>query len=185
MKNVPLSCLVVAGLCLAVGAVPEAPPRSEVLVIGKVSDNPHKHFRALKPIADYAVAQMQDLGIKKAKVLMAKDNQTMIRYLQEGRVDWVTETPFSAIQFANQADAKVVLRRWKKRMPNYHTLFFTRQDSGVKTLADLRGRRIALEDEGSTTAYFLPLLMLVQEGSLLCAWRRRTRSHRQTRSAIC
>ena len=162
-KAICFCCLIATAVGLAGSALAGEVPRSEVLVIGKVSDNPRKHFLYLKPIADYAVAQMGDLGIKKAKVLMAKDNETMIRYLKEDKVDWVSETPFSAIQFHQETNAKMVLRRSKKKAPDYHTLFFTRQDNGIETLADLRGRTIALEDSGSTSGYFLPILLLRRE----------------------
>ena len=46
----------------------------------------------------------------------------------------------------------------------YRTVFIARTDSGIETLADLRGRTIAFEDRGSTTAFLLPLAMLRRRG---------------------
>lgn len=134
------------------------------LVIGKVSQNPKKHYRYLKPIAEYVAERMRDLGVRRAKVLMAPDNRRMIEYLRQGRVDWVTETVMSASIFAEEAGAEILLRKWKKGVPRYRTIFFARNDSGIRSLADLPGRTLALEDDGSTSSYYLPLSILIGEG---------------------
>ena len=138
--------------------------RNQTLVIGKVTKNPKKHYKKLRPIADYVVSHMEDLGITQAKVLMAKDNRQMISYLRQGRVDWVTDTPFTAVLFEEKAGAEILLRKWKKGVPDYHTIFFCRKESPIRTLDDLVGKTIAFEDPGSTTAYLVPAAALLQRG---------------------
>jgi phosphonate transport system substrate-binding protein len=166
------------GLCLAAGALlyggnaaatgvpagaaPEV--RAHTLVIGKVSSNPRKHYLRLKPMVDYVAERMGALGITRGEVLMARDNAQMIQYLREGRVDWVTETLYSAVLYERAGVAESVLRKWKKGVAEYRTLFFTRMESDIRTPADLRGRRLGLEDPGSTTAFFEPLMILRDEG---------------------
>lgn len=147
---------------LLLGSV--APGAAAELVIGKVSSNPKKHYRYLKPIADYVAAQMADLGITGAKVLMAKSDQQMIRYLRQGRVDWVTETAFGTIIYQDAGVSEPLVRKWKKGVPDYHTIFIARRDSGISSLADLAGRTLAFEDPGSTTAYLVPYATLLDAG---------------------
>ncbi|RDH86420.1 MAG: phosphate-binding protein [endosymbiont of Escarpia spicata] len=115
-------------------------------------------------MVDYVGKKMRDLGITHTRVLMARNNAQMIRYLREGKVDWVTETVFSSLAFRDQAGAEIILRKWKKGVPGYHTVFFTRKESDIHTLKDLQGRRLALEDPGSTTAFFVPMTILFREG---------------------
>ena len=134
------------------------------LVLGKVSDNPKKHYMYLKPMVDYMADRMADLGITEGKVLMARDNQQMIDYLKAGKVDWVTETPMSAAIFHEKAGAEYLVRKWKKGVSSYYTVFFTRKDSGINSLADLKGKSIAFEDPGSTSAFFIPAAILIQQG---------------------
>ena len=136
----------------------------DTLVIGKVSSNPKKHYGYLKPIADYAAARMQDLGVQKAEVLMAPNNEQMVAYLEQGKVDWITETLFSSLIFQERAGTEILLLKWKKGVPKYHTIFIVRKDSGINSLADLKGKTLALEDPGSTTAFFLPLAELLDAG---------------------
>lgn len=136
----------------------------DTLVIGKVSSNPKKHYGYLKPLADYAAARMQDLGVRRAEVLMAPSNERMITYLEQGKVDWITETLFSSLIFQERAGAGILLLKWKKGVPEYHTIFIARKDSGISSLADLKGKTLALEDPGSTTAFFLPIAELLDAG---------------------
>lgn len=131
-------------------------------VVGKVSDNPRKHYQFLKPMADYLADQLRDLGYTEGKVLMAKNNRQMVRYLTQGKVDLVTETAFSAVVFQKKADAKLLLRKWKKGVPEYHTVIFARRDSGIESLQDLKGKKIAFEDRGSTTAFYVPASVLLR-----------------------
>lgn len=136
----------------------------DTLVIGKVSSNPKKHYGYLKPLADYAAARMQDLGVQGAEVLMAPSNEQMIAYLEQGKVDWITETLFTSLIFQERTGAEMLLLKWKKGVPEYHTIFITRKDSGISSLADLKGKTLALEDPGSTTAFFLPIAELLDAG---------------------
>ena len=142
----------------------QAEARQEVLVLGKVSTDPHQHYQHLKNMVDYVAARMQDLGIRRGEVLIARDNQQMIQYLREGKVDWVGETVFSGILFEQKANAEILLRRWKKGVPTYRTVFITRKDSGIRQLSDLIGKTIAFEDPGSTSAYFIPVAELLSAG---------------------
>ncbi len=134
------------------------------LVIGKISPDPKKHYRYLKPMAEYVVSKMGDLGYTRAKVLMAKNNRQMARYLRRGKVDWVTETPFSAMTLKHKTGAELLVRKWKKQVPEYHTVFFTRNDSGIEKLEDLKGRTIVFEDPGSTSAFYIPASILIDQG---------------------
>ncbi|MFQ5850569.1 MAG: phosphate/phosphite/phosphonate ABC transporter substrate-binding protein [Candidatus Binatia bacterium] len=141
-----------------------AGPRRETLVIGRVSENPKKHYNRLKTMVDYVASHLKDLGIRRGSVLIAKDNRQLIQYLKEGKLDWVTETPLSAFIFRDETGAEIMVRKWKKGAPEYHTLFFTRKDSGIESIEDLKGKKIAFEDPGSTTGYFVPVAMLKRAG---------------------
>lgn len=138
--------------------------RKGTLVIGRVSDNPKKHYKRLEPMVAYVVSHLKDLGITRYGILMAKNNQEMIEYLKEGKVDWITETPFSALIFCEETGAEIMVRRWKKGVPDYYSVIFTRNDSGIESLKDLKGKKIAFEDPGSTTSYYVPMAMLKKAG---------------------
>lgn len=58
----------------------------------------------------------------------------------------------------------MVLLKHKKGVPTYHTVFFTRQDSGIESLEDLKGKVITFEDKGSSTGFFIPAAILLEAG---------------------
>lgn len=152
-------------------------PRDEhMLVIGKITSNPKKHFKSAGAIVKYVVARTRDLGIEHARVLFAKDVEQMLDYLRGGKVDWIAETPFTAIELHDRAGAEFLLRRWKQGASEYWTVFFARRDSGIDSLDDLKGKTIAFEHPRSTTAFHVPASLLIRHGLKLVP----LDSHRQT-----
>ena len=127
-----------------------------VLVLGRISDNPQAHYEQLKPLLDYVVPRMRDVGVTEGRILMARDAQQMASYLRRGRVDWVTETAGTAMQLQQDARAQPLLLTERNGVNRYHTVFFARRDSGIDSLRDLRGRSIAFQNPASTSAYFVP-----------------------------
>ena len=95
---------------------------------------------------------------------MARDAQQMTSYLRRGRVDWVTETAGTAMQLQKRAGAKPLLLTERGGVSRYHSVFFARKDSGIDSLADLKGRSIAFQSTASTSSYIVPASTLVEHG---------------------
>jgi phosphonate transport system substrate-binding protein len=136
----------------------------DTITIGYVSDDPQQHYQRFKAFVDYIAKNLEYMGIRKGKVLLAKDNHQLIKYLRENKVDIVNETPYSTIIYMEKAGLRPLLRAWKKGVPRYNSYIFIRKDSGINSLKDLRGKVIAFEDPGSTTGYFLPKIAIIKEG---------------------
>ncbi|MFO1494256.1 MAG: phosphate/phosphite/phosphonate ABC transporter substrate-binding protein [Lysobacterales bacterium] len=134
------------------------------LVLGRVSDDPRVHYARLRPLLDYVVPRMADLGIREGRVLMARDAQQMTSYLRQGKVDWITETSGAALGFVERAQARILLRARRGGLYDYHSVFFTRRESSIQQLADLRGRALGFQHPMSTSAYLVPASMLLQAG---------------------
>ncbi len=138
-----------------------------VLVLGRISDDPKAHYEQLKSLLDYVVPRMSDVGIREGRILMAKDAQQMASYLRRGRVDWVTETAGTGMMLRQRAGAKTLLLTERDGTSHYHTVFFARADSDVKSLDDLHGHSVAFQRPSSTSAYFLPATELLHRGNSL------------------
>ena len=138
-------------------------PRA-VLVLGRISDDPKTHYEQLKPLLDYVVPRMADVGIREGRVLMARDPQQMASYLRRGQVDWVTETAASAMLLEDRSQATPLLLTERDGVSSYRTVLFARRDSGLNDLDALRGRSIAFQNNASTTAYFVPVIELLRRG---------------------
>ncbi|MBK9658050.1 MAG: phosphate/phosphite/phosphonate ABC transporter substrate-binding protein [Rhodanobacteraceae bacterium] len=137
---------------------------STTLVLGRVSDDPKAHYERLKPLLDYAVAHMADLGIREGRVLMARDAQQMVSYLRQGKVDWISETSGAAIGFEERAHARILLRARRGGLFDYRTVFFARKDSGIRSIDQLAGRSLGFQHPMSTSAYLVPAAILLDRG---------------------
>jgi phosphonate transport system substrate-binding protein len=135
-----------------------------VLVLGRISDDPKTHYQQLKPLLDYVVPRMRDVGITEGRILMARDAQQMTSYLRRGRVDWVTETAGNSMLLQQRAGAEPLLLTERNGVSRYHSIFFARRDSGIASLADLKGRSIAFQSTASTSAYLVPAATLLDAG---------------------
>lgn len=135
-----------------------------VLVLGRISDDPKHHYEQLKPLLDYVVARMGDVGIREGRILMARDAQQMSSYLRRGLVDWVTETSGTGMSLSGRAGAEPLLLTERDGVAGYRTLFVTRRDSGIGGIDDLRGHSIAFQNSSSTSAYFVPASELLARG---------------------
>jgi phosphonate transport system substrate-binding protein len=154
-------------LLLAAVAVPAASPGTApgaVLVLGRVSDNPKADYARLRPMLDYVVPKLAEVGIREGRILMARDTQQMLSYLRRGKVDWLSETAGAAVTWQERASARLLLQTERGGMWTYQSLFFARTDSGIRSLADLRGRAIAFQNAASTSAYFLPAAEILGAG---------------------
>ncbi|GAB2504945.1 phosphate/phosphite/phosphonate ABC transporter substrate-binding protein [Pseudoxanthomonas sangjuensis] len=162
------------GLALAFsGMVADAaeratPPASgddqRILVLGRISDDPKAHYEQLKPLLDYVVPRMRDVGITGGRILMARDPQQMTSYLRRSRVDWVTETAGNAMLLQQRAGAEPLLLTERNGVSRYHSVFFARRDSDISSLPDLKGRSIAFQSTASTSAYMVPAASLLDAG---------------------
>jgi phosphonate transport system substrate-binding protein len=136
-----------------------------VLTIGSLSLSPGREHEVVQPFADYLAARLRPVGIGHGRVVVVESMRGMVEELAAGRIDLYIDSPFPVAFVAEHGSGlKVLLRRWKRGAGAYRSLIFARADSGIGTLADLRGRMIAFGEPFSTTGYLLPKTALVAAG---------------------
>ena len=150
-------------LGLWLGLLPSlARAEGDTLVLGRISDDPKAHYEQLKPLLDYVVPRMGDVGIRQGRILMARNERQMASYLRSGRVHWVTETAAGGIMLRQRGAAVPLLRTDRGGSGEYASVIFVRKDSAVRSLSDLRGRSIVFQTPASTSAYIVPAYEMLQ-----------------------
>lgn len=150
----------------AVAAQARAPGELKTFSLGIVSETHQKeieeHFR---DFVRYVTRKLSSGPEIEGKVWIASTPFELAKLLEQRRVDFYMESayPTYVINFTHGA-GKLLLRRWKSGMADYHSVIFTRRDSGMKRLEDLKGKTIVFEDAGSTSGYLLPKLFLQRRG---------------------
>lgn len=140
---------------------------AETLVLAQLSDRPKKDFKQLRPMAKHVAKHLGHVGITRAEVRLFSELDELVEAVKNGDVHWVTETPYSAAVLVHEADAVPLVMKWKSRQQRYQTLIYTHKDSGLKSLGDLSGKRIAFEHNNSFSSYYLPRLILEKQGQSL------------------
>jgi phosphonate transport system substrate-binding protein len=121
-----------------------------------------EHFRDL---VNYVTRKLAPASNIEGKVVVAPTPFELVKLLEQKRVDFYMESvyPTYTINYVHGA-GKTLLRRWKGGMAEYQSLIFTKRDSGIRRLDDLRGKTIVFEDPGSTSGYLMPKFFLQRNG---------------------
>lgn len=142
----------------------DTPTTSEAtteIVLGDVSaDEPLRKIEQFQPLADYLAANLQEFGIGAGEVKIVRDLSTMAENLDSGEIDLYFDSPYPSLTVMSLSEAQPLLRQSKEGVDEYYSVFFTNNDSGIETLADLKGQILGLDTEYSTSGYFLPTIYL-------------------------
>ena len=159
------TCLIAGVIALVLGAAAQvhaagqAPVKS--ITLGFVSEKPQPEIEGR--FQDFMRYVGQKLSVE-TKVVAAPTVSQLTRLLDEKKVDFYMDSPYPTYLVNRQGAARLLLRRWKSGMAEYHSIIFAKKNSRVNGLGDLKGKIIAFEDPGSTSAYFLPKVFLLKKG---------------------
>ncbi len=87
-----------------------------------------------------------------------------IEAMGAGKADIVWFPPFSYVLAHEKVGAKLLLMTVRNGSKSYHGYIVVRKDSGIKSLADLKGKRFAFVDPLSTSGAVYPKLLLKENG---------------------
>jgi phosphonate transport system substrate-binding protein len=138
------------------------PARAErpVLRVSAIPDEaPTELVRKFKPLGEYLEAQ---LGAE-VKFLPVSDYPATVEGLAGGHLDLVWLGGFTFVQARKRTgSARPLVQR--EEDAQFHSRFITRADSGIASLADLRGKSFAFGSPSSTSGHLMPRWFLQQAG---------------------
>jgi phosphonate transport system substrate-binding protein len=107
----------------------------------------------------------QALGMP-VKPFVAADYNGVIEALRSKRLDVAYLGPFSYVLGTTVADieAFAVAETKKAGRTSYQSYIITHKDSGIKTVADLKGKNFAFVDPSSTSGHLFPKAGLIKAG---------------------
>ena len=140
----------------------ETKKEEKVIKMGFVPlKNSEKLVEDLKPISDYLCER---LGVK-VEAFTASNYIGVVEGLGSGSVDFGIIPPFSSLLAQKQSNAKPILTsKGKTGKPGYTAELYVRKDSGIKSLQDVKGKKVAFVDPSSSSGYIYPGAMLVNAG---------------------
>ena len=152
------SCLLV-GLAFrqALGA------QNQILVFGRVNDDPVKSIRERQEFVDYLARKLAPLGIGSGRLLVVDKMHLLARALKDGKVDLFHDSVVPTMALSRWSGSIPILRQWKYGAADYSGIIVVRKNSGINTLADLRGKIVGFDEPHSTSASVLPRMLLEEK----------------------
>lgn len=143
-------------------AAPAPVQAQERLTIGLLPEmNVFKQRERFEPLARYLAAQT---GVQVELTMLSRYGNIIDR-LKSGKIDAAFLGSFTGalaiLQFGAEPLARPVNPDGKV---TYHGLIFVRRDSGINTVADMQGKRLALVEKATTAGYVFPLVYLKKHG---------------------
>jgi phosphonate transport system substrate-binding protein len=124
------------------------------------SENMEEIQRNAQPLIE---KMSQKLGME-VQPFITTDYTGLVEAFRGGKLDAAFLTPASYVMAHSEAGVNVILKAKRGTKPYYHSVIFTRTDSGVNSLTDLKGKTFAFGDTLSTAGYIYPLKMLKAAG---------------------
>lgn len=149
-------------------------------VVSEISrSNVEDNFR---DFARYVARKLSGSSPVEGRVVVAPTPFQLAKLLGQKNVDFYLESPYPTyvVNYVHGA-GKLLLRRWKGGVAEYHSLIFAKRDSGIKSVEDLRGHTIVFEDPSSTSGYLLPRFFLARAGLKLIERKARFDPHASKR----
>ncbi|MDE0034050.1 MAG: putative selenate ABC transporter substrate-binding protein [Deltaproteobacteria bacterium] len=138
-------CGIAAADTLRVSAIPD--------------EDPQELLRKYKPFTDYIA---KEVGVK-VKFVPVVDYAATVEGLAANRLDIVWYGGFTSVQATQRAKGATRLAM-REEDSSFKSVFVTRTDSGIKELADLKGKTFAFGSVSSTSGHLMPRHFLKAAG---------------------
>jgi len=157
-----LCALLVVGCGVQETPAPRHPPPEKTLLIGLTPEhNIFKQIRRYEPLADYL---SKKTGIRVTlKVLTYRGN--VIDNFQSLKLDGAFFGSFGySLAHAKLGVVALARPEYPDGFSSYHGVIFVRKDSGIRTVRQMKGKRLALVARATTAGYLFPLILLRRAG---------------------
>lgn len=134
--------------------------QQRILVFGRVNNDPVKSVKERQELVDYLANKLARLGIGGGRLLVVDKMQLLVRALKDRKVDLFHDSVVPTMALSRWSGSLPILRQWKYGVADYSGIIVVRKNSGINTLADLRGKIIGFDQPHSTSASVLPRMLL-------------------------
>ena len=134
------------------------------IVLGDISDDPAEVIDGTQPLADYLADHLKEYGIASGQVRVVSSASEMAQVIKNGEVDLYFDSTYPATLISDDTGARIILRRWRFGVEEYHSVIFASAGSGITSLEDLPGHMVAMDAPYSTSGFMLPAVQMVESG---------------------
>ncbi len=154
-----LAAVAVGQAFRAPAATPAAEPLRELRVSAIPDENPNELMRIYTPFTEYL---SKELGMP-VKYTNVVDYAATVEGLAAKKLDMVWYGGFTFVQARRRTGNAIPVVSRQEDL-EFHSKFITRKDTGIKSLADLKGKTFSFGSVSSTSGHLMPRYFLLQNG---------------------
>lgn len=143
---------------LAFGSIAHAQQLFRVTTIPEEAAT--EQVRKFTPLAEYLSRQ---LGMK-VEFTPVSDYPAAVEALVNKKVDLVWFGGFTHVQAQLRSGGKIIPIAQREEDTQFRSVFIARTDSGIKTLADMKGKQVSFGSQSSTSGHLMPRSHLLNAG---------------------
>ena len=128
--------------------------------VGLYQPDKEKNDATYRPLAEYIGKQ---LG-REVKLYTVDTWEGLAKSLANGETDIALMGPWGYVLANHVAGAQAVSTILYDGKPEYFAIMITHPKSGIKSIADLKGKTFAFGDKGSTSGYLIPSFHFQKNG---------------------
>ncbi|BCR03853.1 phosphonate ABC transporter substrate-binding protein [Desulfuromonas versatilis] len=153
--------LILACLLLPLDAAAQSPTKS--IVIGLIPEmNVFKQMERFKPLADYLG---EKTGVKVEFSILSRYGNIITRFSEEN-LDGAFFGSFTGAMAIRKLGVTPLARPVNLNGEStYRGYIYVRKDSGIRSVADMRGKKFAFVEKATTAGYVFPLAYLKKHGA--------------------
>lgn len=150
-----------AAFAIAVSAQAAPNPDPDMLKVALLPDeNAGTVIKNNQPLKEYLETT---LG-KKVELIVTTDYSSMIEAMRHGRLDLAYFGPLSYVLARQKSEIEPFAALKSKGSTTYQSVVIANVASGVKSIADVKGKNVAFGDKASTSSHLIPKSVLAEKG---------------------
>jgi phosphonate transport system substrate-binding protein len=148
-----------ATLLIATGLMAAAAHAQAILRVTTIPEEAAtEQVRKFTPLASYLEKQ---LGMK-VEFTPVNDYPAAVEALVNKKVDLVWFGGFTHVQANLRSGGKIVPLAQREEDTKFQSVFIAKTDSGIKSLADMKGKQVSFGSQSSTSGHLMPRSFLLQ-----------------------
>lgn len=104
------------------------------------------------------------LQVKSVTLELASDYASILDKLTEQKIDIAWLAAMTAIEARENPEIELLVKPVRYGLTTYRGIILARQDSGIRSLKDLKGKKFAWVEKDSATGYIFPYALLLESG---------------------
>ena len=143
-------------------AAGSSPYSNTVLKLGRIpftnsTAMVHKHNKFLEYLT-------KKLGVKQTRLQTASDYAGIMSLLVKGEIDIAWLATMTSVEARNNPEIQLLVKPIRFGTTSYRGIIIARQDSGIRNLKDLKGKKFAWVEKESASGYTFPKALLLEAG---------------------